>query len=240
MTAPIDPNLEQDVRDDEAIVEGVQVAIAFGHVDLGPQMIDGELEFLARDDSGDPPVWRDPEDIIFEVSDAARLDVPSDYSFVGGDEAWVIPQTEVADVPWLGWNTQAPSIAAEEGSGVTLELLDHRGPGNHSLFLQSGGFSEPDVLWTGDEPGTIFAEMGTHTHANWVFTKPGSHELDIRATLEGTDHTADATLRFAVGIPAEEFSEPSDFDEAGFPYLIVGIVVLVVLVLVVWGWRKWA
>ncbi|GAB3946286.1 choice-of-anchor M domain-containing protein [Corynebacterium tapiri] len=212
-----DPALQQQVDANEAVSEGERVVIGAGHVDLGPVIDEsGNLKLMARDDTSATPVWRDASDIVFEVGDAAQLTLPEDdaYKFTGagpGETAWVLPQTEIADVPWLGWNTQSPSIA--DAKGATLTLKEHRGSGVHSLFLQNGGFGDADVLWTTNKPDSVWAEVNTHTHANWTFSQPGSQALVVEVAVDmpdGSKKTAQDTLHFAVGQPASEYVEPTE------------------------------
>ncbi len=198
--------------DEEVAAPGTEVTIDHGHVDLGLLLVDGQAQFLARDDSAATPVWRDPADVVFDVGDNAQLTLPEDkaFSFVGaepGSQVWVVPQTEQADVPWLGWNTQAPSLTDNVDRGLTMEFLGHQGPGEFSLFLQNGGFEEPQLLWstaTGATDG-FWVDLGTHTHANWVFSEPGIHQVRVRMSGQGagesagSDVAAEATLTFAVG-----------------------------------------
>ncbi|WP_308606681.1 choice-of-anchor M domain-containing protein [uncultured Corynebacterium sp.] len=221
--------------DEEVAAPGTEATIDHGHVDLGLLLVDGQAQFLARDDSAATPVWRDPADVVFDVGDNAQLTLPEDkaFSFVGaepGSQVWVVPQTEQADVPWLGWNTQAPSLEENVERGVTMEFLGHQGPGEFSLFLQNGGFEEPQLLWsTATEAADGFwVDLGTHTHANWVFTEPGIHQVRVRMSGEGAGESAgsevaaEATLTFAVGAgtdgaqahaaqwdPSAEFSDAS-------------------------------
>ena len=198
--------------DEEVAAPGTEATIDHGHVDLGLLLVDGQAQFLARDDSAATPVWRDPADVVFDVGDNAQLTLPEDkvFSFVGakpGSQVWVVPQTEQADVPWLGWNTQAPSLTDNVERGLTMEFLGHQGPGEFSLFLQNGGFEEPQLLWstaTGATDG-FWVDLGTHTHANWVFSEPGIHQVRVRMSGQGagesagSDVAAEATLTFAVG-----------------------------------------
>ncbi len=198
--------------DEEVAAPGTEATIDHGHVDLGLLLVDGQAQFLARDDSAATPVWRDPADVVFDVGDNAQLTLPEDkaFSFVGaepGSQVWVVPQTEQADVPWLGWNTQAPSLTDNVDRGLTMEFLGHQGPGEFSLFLQNGGFEEPQLLWstaTGATDG-FWVDLGTHTHANWVFSEPGIHQVRVRMSGQGagesagSDVAAEATLTFAVG-----------------------------------------
>lgn len=88
--------------------------------------------------------------------------------------------------------------------GVTLTLLGVRGPGNLTTYLQSGNFAAPQPLWRSADPTAqpFWAEVNTHTHANWVFTAPGVYLVAVRASAElinGETVSATRTLRLAVG-----------------------------------------
>ncbi|MDO5671056.1 MAG: choice-of-anchor M domain-containing protein [Corynebacterium sp.] len=216
-TAPIDPALSQTVTADETIAApGTPVVISAGHVDLGPLMEPG-LDLLARDDTAHPPVWRHLDDVVLHVPDTAAQELPAgeEFAFTGaspGEQVWVVPQTEVPGVPWLGWNTQSPALTQAADRGVTYEFAGHRGPGQFSLFLQNGGFEPPQQLWNSSAEGTqpFWVELNTHTHANWVFTEPGIHQVAVTVTvplLDATSPTITRVLTFAVG-------EDIDLDQA--------------------------
>lgn len=243
MTSPLDPALQQTVAPDETIDHGLgpSQAVVFrsGHADLGPIVDDAHsLRLMVRDDSGEAPIWRDGEDTLVTLGDSAQLQLPDDdtYDFVGaepGDTVWVLPQTEADGVPWLGWNTQAPSVAALAERGVRFEFSDHRGPGELSLFIQNGGFQPPEVLWDGDTPSSIFVEPGVHTHANWVFTEPGAHAVTATVRMEGSGQSAQTELRFAVGIEPGAWTapppRPARTGDGASPLIIVLICVLVLV-----------
>lgn len=199
--------------DDLAIVHGDRVLEA-GHVDMGPKFDDGTWRFLihddvARADADAESVWRYPDETVFRVLDAGRLEQPDDpaYAFTGadpGDPIWVVPQTQDPEVVWLGWNTQDPQVMESIDRGVTLSLTGVQGPGTVTVYLQSGSFGEPQVLWdsrtSGKQP--LWVDVNTHTHSNWVFTEPGVYllRLDAEADLiDGSQVTDTQYLRFAVG-----------------------------------------
>lgn len=216
--APIqDPKLKQNVTGQETIApKGTKVAIDHGHADLGPMILDDKFEFLVRDDSAEKPVWRYIEDVIFPVGEKAQLQLPANGQFdftgaKGGQQVWVVPQTEIPGVVWLGWNTQHPTIRDTADRGVTMEFLGHQGPGQYTLFLQAGGFAKPQQLFnsanTSDATQSMWVDVNTHTHANWVFTEPGVHHIALRISMKRLDgSTVEATkiLNFAVGVPAEQ------------------------------------
>ncbi|MFB9618321.1 choice-of-anchor M domain-containing protein [Brooklawnia cerclae] len=209
-----DPNLQQTLSSDLAIVHGDHV-IETGHVDMGPKFeADGTWRFLihddaARADAAATSVWRYPDETVLRVLDAGELTVPDDpaYSFIGADPGatvWVVPQTQNPEVVWLGWNTQDPDVMATIDRGITLSLTGVQGPGVVTTYLQSGSFGTPQLLWdsrvTDSQP--VWVDVNTHTHANWVFTAPGVYLLRLTAEADLVDgsHVSDTQLiRFAVG-----------------------------------------
>lgn len=201
----VDPALTQRVNADEAVAPaGEQTVIDAGHVDMGPRIIDGQWQVLARDDTAATPTWRQTNDVVYRVSDDARLDVPEGYDFVGGTQAWVIPQQEISGVPWLGWNTQDPAVIDQVNGTVNIVFEGHEGPGTFTAFVQAGNFQGPDLLWDSAkaESQPISVELNTHTHVNWAFTEPGVHRirLSFTATLnDGTTAGGTAYINVAVG-----------------------------------------
>lgn len=263
-----DPNLDQQLGE-LAVVHGKRVLDA-GHIDMGPKYDDGEWRFLIHDDvakadAGATSVWRYPDETVFHVLDQARLELPDDpaYAFTGakaGAPVWVVPQTQNPEVVWLGWNTQDPEVMKTIDRGVTLSLTGVQGPGTVSVYLQSGTFGEPQVLWDSrkSEAQPLWVDVNTHTHANWVFTEPGVYLLRLRVEADLLDgsHVSDTQLiRMAVGTgtstdealaaawkgpaePAAEAAEDtpaaateSDDGDALVP-ILVGAIVLVAVALI--------
>lgn len=203
-----DPELSQRIESDQAVSTDTAV-LEQGHVDLGPVASDGEFRLMVHDDAADPPVWREPDRAVLRIRDAARVQVPDDpdYAFLGaapGQTVHVVSQTQQPDVVWIGWNTQDPAVLDRVDRGVRLSLLGVQGPGQLSVYLQSGAFGPPEVLWRSDrdEPQSIWVDLNTHTHANWVFTRPGAYlvRVEVAADLvDGSTERAIADLRVAVG-----------------------------------------
>lgn len=212
-----DPALQQRVSSDEAMGEG-QVVIEQGHVDLGPRFVDGKWTFLARDDTakltGGKALWRQTDDVVLKVNDKAKLTLPEgdEYAFTGakaGETVWAVPQTEVAGVVWLGWNTQDPEVVKSVDRGVTLRFVEAKhmdGDGRMTVFLQPGNFAPPQVLHDGTKPSEAWVDLNTHTHANWVFTKPGTWLVQLQMQAKGVDGkelTSEAVIRLSVGDSAD-------------------------------------
>lgn len=186
-----------------------RVVISQGHLDIGPTLGGGDWKLQIHDDTTQPSVWRDPDDVVIHVSDAALLTVPDDpaFAFLGvesGAQVHVIPQAEQSGVVWTGWNTQDPAVIEQLALGATMRMLATSGPGELTVFQHSGTFGDPVVLWTTNEPlpQQTWIELGAHTHANWVFTKPGIYlvHLEVEGKLRsGETVRAQGVLRYAVG-----------------------------------------
>lgn len=210
-----DPRLQQTVRADEQQALG-RAELTRGHVDLGPRIAPvDQWKVQVRDDTQNPPKWRNLDEVLVRVSDQALLELPADpqYAFLGipgGSSIHVVPQTQNQAVIWLGWNTQDPKVTERIERGAKLVLHRVQGPGAFHVFLQNG-FDPPQPLWAGGGPDgqEIWVDTNTHTHANWVFGKPGVYLVDFSIVATGRDGRVfedRATLRFAVGdkVTAEE------------------------------------
>lgn len=216
---PADPALQQVVSDDEAIDRDSTVVLDHGHTDIGPRLIDGKWELMARDDTVSPSVWRPIDNIVFRVSNQAVQTLPDDkaYSFTGakaGDKIYAIPQSEIQGVPWLGWSTQSPAVVDALDGQLELVYEGHQGPGQFTNFYQAGNFGGPEQNWTSatQQAQVLGVDINTHVHTNWVFTQPGVHlvRLTAKGTLkDGTEVSDTKVLRFAVGdqVSAQQASD---------------------------------
>ena len=202
-----DPDLAQSVAAHEEWSNEAS-EISAGHVDLGPRLIDGQWRAGLRHDAESGAVWRDPNQTVLRVSDAAIMTAPdsADYPFladVAGKPVYVVPQTQNPSVVWLGWNTQDPAVTATIDRGLTMRVGPVSGPGRAWLFLQSGTFGKPLLLAdSGAAPGDVWIDSGTHVHANWAFSAPGTYTATVTflgTTTAGEAVAASTTLRFAVG-----------------------------------------
>ena len=202
-----DPDLAQSVAaHEEWSNEASEISV--GHVDLGPRLIDGQWRAGLRHDAETGAVWRDPNQTVLRVNDAAIMTAPdsADYPFladVAGKPVHVVPQTQNPGVVWLGWNTQDPAVTATIDRGLTMRVGPVSGPGRAWLFLQSGTFGKPLLLAdSGAAPGDVWIDSGTHVHANWAFSAPGTYTATVTflgTTTAGEAVSASTTLRFAVG-----------------------------------------
>lgn len=191
-----------------AVTSNQPVMIQAGHADFGPTLSGGNWKMKIRDDTGDEPVWRDPENVVFKLGSNSIIPMPNDstYSFIGekpGTKLYVIPQTQNPDVPWLGWNTQEGGVLNELDRGANLSLNGVSGPGKLHVYLENGN-NAPQQLWdsTKGYPQNSWIEANAHTHVNWVFSKPGIYhvKLTFSGKLKNGRAVSDTrVLNFAVG-----------------------------------------
>lgn len=206
--AHADDDLRQTIDRNQKTVSGPATATR-GHVDIGPRLAEDDWSLQIHDDTVTPSVWRHPNDVVVTVPDVSIQQVPdnSDYGFLGvqpDGKVHILPQTQDPDVPWLGWNTQDPDVMDAVNLGATLTLRGVQGPGEVVVYLQSGNLGKPKQLWSSTAKGAqkLWLDVNTHTHANWVFTKPGVYLLDLGVSAElksGKKVDTHEYLRFAVG-----------------------------------------
>lgn len=218
---PTPDPLAQSVDSAEAI-RSEPAEVGVGHVDLGPKLIEGSWRFLARDGNPHPAVWRDPSTLVIRVNDHSLVDIPHDEQFnflnAAGSQAYVVPQTQLSSVVWLGFSTQDPQAVAAMGRGGYLELLHASGPGSFQLFTHNS-FDKPIELWDSNDTSQkrFFLDANTHTHANWVFDKPGMYYLDIAFSPESGAAPVKTRLNIAVGDSTEAVMQAPTSPAASSP-----------------------
>jgi surface-anchored protein len=181
-----------------------------GHVDIGPRFVDGAWTAQLRDDRDAESVWRDLEDVVLQVPDAALFPIPEgDFGFLGetGQEIYMLPQVQASGIVWPGWNTQDPSVIDGVPGAVEWNLTGVDGPGEFTIFL-TGTFGGAEVLFNSAEalPQTVSIPRNTHAHGNWTFSEPGVYRLTVEFTAttgdgETVQDTAD--IQLAVGDAAD-------------------------------------
>ncbi|NKE60386.1 hypothetical protein FXN61_27770 [Lentzea sp. PSKA42] len=170
-----------------------KVTVERGHVDaLAPRLVDGGLRVHVKDGSVVGTVtWREPADVEFKVTNAARVALPdaAALSFLGaaGGQIHLLPQQEQPGILWIGWSTEELKPADITGP-VTWTLTSVTGPGPFGLFT-TGSFGAHSVIFNSTDglPDTHSVALGTHAHANWAFGKPGRYRLDFTVSATKTD-----------------------------------------------------
>ncbi|WP_152552282.1 TIGR03773 family transporter-associated surface protein [Actinokineospora spheciospongiae] len=188
-----------------------------GHFDYGPVVEGGALSARVKDDRQGAPVHRDPGGYVFHLDDTARATPPagSGLDFLGSGPVWMVPLTQRSGIPWLGWNTQHPSVLSGVSGDVTMTLENVEGPGELAVYGQDpfGGVGERYFgTATGFPRSTIIpvGQSGVHVHAVWAFTEPGAYAVTFSfgASVGGRQTSAKSTLAFHVG-PGEPRAAPT-------------------------------
>jgi len=180
-----------------------------GHFDLGLTVQSGTAAVLAKDDRTGAALWRDPAGYVFHLADAASTPVPSGElsEFLGSGPVWTIPLSQRADVPWIGWNTQHPSVAGRTAGDVTMTLTTVSGPGDLAIYDLATLGTGVGQRHLGTAPGfprstTVpVGASGVHVHAIWAFTAPGAYTVTLKfsGTVDGAPVSASTDLAFFAG-----------------------------------------
>lgn len=181
--------------------------VASGHFDFGPVLEGDALLARVKDDRSAPPPWVDPGTLVFHLTDAAAAEAPGgQFAFLGSGRVWQIPLTQQSGVPWLGWNTQHPSIAGNTRGEVALTLDALDGPGRLAVYsVNSWGQLGERYFGTVDGfPRSTSVEVGAagvHVHGIWAFTEPGAYHatMTYSGDIGGGQRSATTTLTFFVG-----------------------------------------
>lgn len=172
----------------------------------------GALKLATRADVGDEHGVRlDPDLMLFNVEDAARLTIPNlpEYSFLGapGESSWIAPQTNPGGaLLWPGFSTEGVALGAFDRDELTFSLERVTGPGRVDLY-EVGGFGNVVRLLTdhGEAYRSWTRSAGQHIHANWAFSAPGRYVLrfGVRGARGGSPVSAVQDYVFHVGdVPA--------------------------------------
>lgn len=178
-----------------------------GHFDFGPVFDGGTLQARVKDDRSASGEWIDPARLIFHLGEAAKTRSPGGtFDFLGTGDIWQIPLTQQAQVPWLGWNTQHPTIAGKTQGPVTLTLDSLDGPGDMAVYSMDswGGLGDRFFGTVSGFPRSTSIAVGAsgvHVHGVWAFTEPGTYRaaMSFSTTIGGAEQKANTVLTFFVG-----------------------------------------
>ncbi|MFN7139459.1 MAG: choice-of-anchor M domain-containing protein [Limisphaerales bacterium] len=174
-------------------VAGVSVSasaatLSKGHADVGIAYEDGEWDLHVHDGERDKEY--EPDDAVFRVNPGAQTAVPthSSFSFLGnpGEPVWILPAVEDHELLFLGLGTEEIEAGVFVGNQVRLTLKGVTGPGHFALYT-IGGFGAPTVRMNSrdgisDAADFINLQTGSHGHANWAFSAPGTYKISFEAS----------------------------------------------------------
>ncbi|MBI9113633.1 TIGR03773 family transporter-associated surface protein [Sanguibacter suaedae] len=182
--------------------------VSDGHFDLGSVVEGGELVAQVKDDRSQPATWVDPASVTYRLGDDAERAVPEDpaFSFLGsaGATIWSVGQVQEAGVPWLGLNTQHPSLLDAAESPVTYTLGSVDGPGDLAVYA-TGNFGGVGTRYLGTVDGfprSMDLPLNQHMHATWAFTAAGTYTVNLTQSVTlsgGREVSAPVSLTFSVG-----------------------------------------
>ncbi|WP_229072013.1 choice-of-anchor M domain-containing protein [Actinoplanes sp. DH11] len=179
------------------------VVLSSGHVDIVDLAYeDGALEIGVHDETVEPDVEREVDDVVFLVKNAARTTVPDNpaFAFLGtaGKPTWILPEIQNEELLWPGIATEEVEAGIFAGDTVSLAVQKVTGPGRLALFTEDA-VGTPNVLVNSADglPDTLNLDAGSHQHASWAFSKAGVYLIKIRATgtlTDGTTVTSDPAV----------------------------------------------
>ncbi|WP_087117113.1 TIGR03773 family transporter-associated surface protein [Corynebacterium urinipleomorphum] len=171
-----------------------------GHADVFHVSADGgELTLDLREDVTGQHTTHDPADVLLEVGENTKTDVTADVAEIG-ESGYLLPQTQEPDKLWPGWDTNDVKSGGFDAVDITFEEVD--GPGEVYLFQQKGFGDVASVLADGElvlSPGSVIEQKEpSHVHTNWLFTKPGTYTMTVKASANG-EESNEATYTWQVG-----------------------------------------
>ncbi|WP_368492329.1 TIGR03773 family transporter-associated surface protein [Cutibacterium sp.] len=187
---------------------------------------------------------KDPDSVYIRLGpdadtngrEVSRIKVPNDprYSFLGkpGDILWSAPQQHYdqwAPV-WAGFGSghSFPNEVLNKIKPETLhlDLVKVDGPGDVNVFANSPNRVHRMFSSMGDDHRMWAFPPGSHSHANWTFTKPGRYTMTWQAsvvTLDNQTISSELTdITWLVGsdeqvgldagttVPAREITTPAE------------------------------
>ncbi|WP_058235199.1 choice-of-anchor M domain-containing protein [Devriesea agamarum] len=159
------------------------IVLDHGHMDLFTVTASGnQLSLALKEDVTGHHVSRNPGEVIVGVKDQAYTNSTASLPGIG-TAGYALPQTQNPSLPWPGWDTQG---VAQAGFGsVDIIFSQVKGPGNVYLWQQNPAGGVKPMLANGSAritSGAILTQAEpAHTHANWLFTRPGVYTMAVYA-----------------------------------------------------------
>lgn len=146
-----------------------------GHIDIAAYSPSANsMQMVIQEDVTGSHVRRTPSSVMLWLKPGAKT-----------SRGWSVPQTQIQNLIWLGWNNQ---FLSSREIPVTWTLDKLEGPGSMRIWLDGNlGAPSKTVL---DSNGTHIFQMpkNTHTHANWDFSAEGYYKITMTyATSLGSD-----------------------------------------------------
>lgn len=160
------------------------IVLEKGHTDIFNVRAEGDqLVLNLKEDITGQHVIQQPENVLLVVKESAHTQMTANVPQVG-TPGYYLPMTQDFNLLWPGWDT----LEVQESGfyGIDINFVQVNGPGRVFLFSQSA-FGAPEALL---KDGSFELKTGSvreqsfpaHTHAHWVFEKPGTYTMVVNAS----------------------------------------------------------
>ena len=112
---------------------GPRLIMSRGHADVLRVALSGErLDVAIKDDSGDEPVIRRPEEVLLHAKPQAAFlltaGLPPEFGFLGqsGDTIYLLPEVQAEELSWPGWDTAGVAHGALAGDELDVAAAVRR------------------------------------------------------------------------------------------------------------------
>lgn len=159
--------------------------ILSGHMDLAlaNEGDSGVMTFLKDGANASRVVHRPSGSFVIAAPQSARVKAGSkltDYAPEFGTETYQLPQTQQANLPWLGFSTDGLDYRGlMPGSAVTISLRDFTGPGRMVTGHTDLTGSIDVGLDSANLGQTIVYAQPAHDHQNFWFSAPGVYRANF-------------------------------------------------------------
>ncbi|QOQ38673.1 choice-of-anchor M domain-containing protein [Trueperella pecoris] len=159
-----------------------------GHFDIGSILEGDNLYVKVKDDRNQPAKWVDPNTLIFGLGPASKAKAPAGIDFIApaGSDIWMISSSQVANVPWVGANTQHPSIVSGTTGTVKWTLSNVSGPGKLAVFSSGNLGQVVGTRWFGGASGSagqlppgVEKKNGKYFKTEWVGKTPSGKDCQL-------------------------------------------------------------
>lgn len=189
-----------------------------GHTDIFNVTADAKgLHLTLKEDVTGEHVLHAPEDVKLVVKKEAFQSTTANMEELGVS-GYLLPLNQDAKLLWPGWDTLG--VQPQGFGAININFLEVTGPGRVFLFT-GGSFGGIAPLLKGDGYELKTASVReqsypAHTHAYWLFEKPGEYTMKVNATgeLNGKIYTSNTGVyHWQVGDPVVAEPEPSNGNE---------------------------
>lgn len=193
----------------QSVAVAASLAYESGHADLGVRYEAGQFASYLRlsnamlDGQLVADAELEPDEVHVVVPSAAMRVLPVDVPFLGvlaGSPVWILPASQAADMPYLGWSTEALDPTDWIGN-VTYTLsraANAAGTGDFAMWRFDAFGQVSQIHASTAQPGSaggLSLVPGIHDHLNLAFSAPGIWEVQLHVSGQHvTDGAVSATL----------------------------------------------